>query len=214
MHKITIQNIDNAEKLLNFHGLKKQICDAGEKVEFFVLTGTDTDYRVTSEQVAVHCDEYIPGGCSRYSFVMPDMDVEIDVTVRESMLYTGPGSPMVGGPGQKTDGIAVMGMMNMGIPAMGMMNMGMMNMGMANVDVPNELMRNIQTGPVAFGLGNPDDPVPVPAAVASTAIGADDPNIPDPYPWEGKPKFCSECGASTKGAKKFCGSCGKPLFSD
>lgn len=33
----------------------------------------------------------------------------------------------------------------------------------------------------------------------------------DPFQWEGKPKFCSECGSSTKGADRFCLNCGYPL---
>ncbi len=35
---------------------------------------------------------------------------------------------------------------------------------------------------------------------------------PDPYPWDGKPKFCSECGVPTYGANKFCIECGARLL--
>lgn len=34
----------------------------------------------------------------------------------------------------------------------------------------------------------------------------------DSIDWKGKPKFCSECGASTKNSNKFCSECGTPLL--
>ena len=155
LYNVTIDGCDDAKKLRQFHALEKVQWEPGETVTFFVMTATDTDYRVTSAQAAVHCEEYSVGGMSTFSFVMPEEDVDVIVESRSSMtrlLLTNP-------------------------PAMGMM--GMPPVAMADL------------------MG---------AAAAPAEPAADE------HPWEGKPAFCAECGASTKHSNKYCAECGARLL--
>lgn len=152
-HKVTINGHEDAADLLMLYGLENPIHHSGDKVIFSILIATDTRYSVTSPQVSVSNDGNEPGGRRVYSFIMPDADVEIDVSQSSSMmnLFTN-GFPM---------------------PSMGMTMMDNMRMN------------------------NP-----------SASDSADE---IDSYPWEGKPKFCTECGVPTKGSNKFCRECGAPL---
>lgn len=154
MHKITINGHEDATELLNFYGLKKTMFEPGEEVSFSVHTATDTNYKVTSSAVCISCENYVSGGISTFSFIMPDKDVEIDVSSFSCMM-----NPYMNG---------------MPEPSIGMMAMGMMGMN---------------------SLANAN---PVTGSEAKQ--------------WEGKPKFCTECGASTKDFNKFCGECGAPLL--
>ena len=164
MHKVTIDGHENTEEFMNFYKLKKSMYEPGEKVTFSVHTATDTSYKVTSAQVSIRSEGYEPGGLSNYSFVMPDTDVEIEITSRSTMV-----NPYMNGAP---------------VPSMGMM--GIVTAGM---------MESLNAGMMGMSI---------PANTDST-------NDPDPYLWEGKPKFCAECGAPTKGSNKFCRECGAPL---
>ncbi len=46
----------------------------------------------------------------------------------------------------------------------------------------------------------------------NSLVNTDTATDADSFDWEGKPKFCSECGASTKNSNKFCRECGTPLL--
>ena len=86
MHKITIDGHEDATELMKFYGLRKAMFESGEVVTFSVLTATDTSYKVTSSEVHISCDNYASGGISTYSFIMPDKDVEIEVSSYNSMV--------------------------------------------------------------------------------------------------------------------------------
>ena len=157
-HKITIDGHENTEEFLNFYQLKKPMYEPGETVSFSVHTATDTSYSITSAQVRIDSEAYQPGGLSNYSFIMPDTDVEIEITSRSTMV-----NPYMNGQNP--------------FP-MGMMGMEMMNKGM--------------------GMNNPMNAGP---AINSASNS-----------WEGKPKFCPECGAPTNESNKFCRECGAALI--
>lgn len=164
MHKIIIDGREDEVELSRYYRLEKSMYEQGEMVNFSFPTATDTSYRVTSAQVKIRCEDYSVGGISKYSFIMPDTDVEIDVEANNTMV-----NPYMNGSA---------------LPSMGMMGTGMMGMSMMEM--------------MTMGMNGSDN------AEAVTN--------PDPYPWEGKPRFCSECGASTKASNKFCSECGAPLL--
>ena len=83
MHKVTINN-DN-----RLYGLDKDLFEEGERVEFRVIFATDTDYRITSEQVKVTLDRVEKGYEGVYCFIMPDEDVQVSVSSRNSMMKLG-----------------------------------------------------------------------------------------------------------------------------
>lgn len=148
MHKITINGHEDATELMDFYYLKKAMFESGKRVTFSVLTATDTNYNVTSSVVSISCEKYVSGGISTYSFIMPDEDVEIDVSSYGSMANS------------YTNGISELGM-------------GMMGM--------------------------------------NSLVSANFITCPESPQWEGKPKYCPECGSSTKDFNKFCGECGASL---
>lgn len=115
MHKITVNGQEDAEALMNFYGLKETMFEAGEAVTFSVHTATDTSYNVASSAVCISCENYVSGGLSTYSFIMPDKDVAIDIVSSGSMA-----NPYVNNmPAPGMMGTSMMGTMGM----MGMMGM-------------------------------------------------------------------------------------------
>lgn len=155
-HKITINGREDTAELKKYYSLKKPMYEVDETVSFSVHTATDTDYKVTSTQTSIRCEKYEPGGISTYSFIMPDTDVEIDISAQNSMV-----NPFMNGAP---------------MPGIGM---NMMAMGM-------------------MGMNSP--------MITESVINSDSNS------WEGKPKFCAECGAPTKDSNKFCRECGAPLL--
>lgn len=103
LHKVTINGLEDEEKLKLYHGLKKMMFEAGEKVEFFVVKATDTSYSVTAANARVSCDDG-----RNYSFYMPEEDVDVNVTSRSCMMNNMNNMPFS--------------------PAMGMMGMGGLSM--------------------------------------------------------------------------------------
>lgn len=108
LHKITIDGNEDATILMNFYGLKNTMFESGEMVTFSVLTATDTNYKVTSSAAHISCDNYVSGGSSTYSFIMPDRDVEIDISSYNSMV-----NPYMNGVPEMGMGMMAMGMMGM-----------------------------------------------------------------------------------------------------
>lgn len=108
LHKITIDGHEDATILMNFYGLKKTMFESGDVVTFSVLTATDTSYKVTSSEVHISCDNYVSGGSSTYSFIMPDKDVEIEISSYNSMV-----NPYMNGVPEMGMGMMAMGMMGM-----------------------------------------------------------------------------------------------------
>ena len=84
-HKVQINN-DN-----KLYGLDREYFEKGETVEFQVLFATDTDYRITSDQADVKLDRVEDGYKGIYFFMMPDEDVRVTVSSRNSMLALDPG---------------------------------------------------------------------------------------------------------------------------
>ena len=119
-HKISINGHEDVAKLMNFYGLKKTMFESGEVVTFSVHTATDTDYKVTSSLARISCENYVPGGISTYSFIMPDEDVEIDVSSYGSMM-----NPYMNGAPEPSMGMMTMCMMGMNGPVNADSNTGL-----------------------------------------------------------------------------------------
>ena len=83
-HKVQI-NSDNS-----LYGLNEDHFEEGERVEFCVMFATDTDYSVTSKQADVKLDKVEDGYKGIYCFVMPDEDVKVTVSSRNSMMAMNP----------------------------------------------------------------------------------------------------------------------------
>ena len=82
-HKVSINN-DN-----ELYGLHGDLFEEGERVEFVVCFATDTDYHVGSEQAKVTLDRVEKGYEGVYCFIMPDEDVHVEVSSRNSMMTLG-----------------------------------------------------------------------------------------------------------------------------
>lgn len=118
MHKITVNGQEDAEALMNYYGLEKTMFEAGEAVTFSVHTATDTSYNVASSAVCISCENYVSGGISTYSFIMPDKDVAIDIASSGSManpyVNNMPAPGMMGT--SMMEAMSMMGMMGMNSP--------------------------------------------------------------------------------------------------
>lgn len=74
------------------HGLFREYFTSGEKVNFTVMTGTDTSYYITSDQVRIETVDYSSGGLSVFCFVMPEMDVTVNIRSENTMTALPPKS--------------------------------------------------------------------------------------------------------------------------
>ena len=80
-HRVQI-NDDN-----RLYGLDRDLFEEGERVEFCVMFATDTDYAVGSDQADVKLDRVEDGYKGIYCFTMPDEDVKVTVSSRNSMTF-------------------------------------------------------------------------------------------------------------------------------
>lgn len=88
MYKITV----NGRKPLRD---TKEFAEAGELVEFILPAVTDVSTHVTSDKTQVRFDRYEDGRLY-YQFIMPDSDVDINVTTESTMVYREPSAPLMG----------------------------------------------------------------------------------------------------------------------
>ncbi len=72
------------------HGLFCDHFTPGEKVSFTVMTGTDTSYYITSDQVRIETVDYSVGGLSVFCFIMPESDVTVDIRSENTMMAVPP----------------------------------------------------------------------------------------------------------------------------
>ncbi|MBQ4254083.1 MAG: methyltransferase domain-containing protein [Erysipelotrichaceae bacterium] len=72
------------------HGLFRDHFAPGEKVSFTVMTGTDTSYYITSDQVRIETVDYSAGGLSVFCFIMPEMDVTVNIRSENTMTALPP----------------------------------------------------------------------------------------------------------------------------
>ena len=79
-------NIGNNNRL---HNVSRNMYEPGEKVYFHVMQPCDADLRITSEQVDITPEGGVPTGALVYSFVMPDCDVEVKISITNSMERLG-----------------------------------------------------------------------------------------------------------------------------
>lgn len=78
-HRVTI------DKYNSFYGLTRDYFAPGEIVRFRVSQPTDTSIYVSAEGVRLDKGAFEGGSC-HYSFIMPDRDVKVEITMRNTMM--------------------------------------------------------------------------------------------------------------------------------
>ena len=78
-HKVIIGR-DNS-----FYGLKKETYKEGEKVTFYIMIASDTNYYVTSNQVDFKIEDSNDYSKIYYSFIMPNEDVIVNIETKNDM---------------------------------------------------------------------------------------------------------------------------------
>lgn len=78
-HRVTI------DKYNSFYGLTRDYFAPGEIVRFRVSQPTDTSIYVSAEGVRLDKGAFEGGSC-HYSFIMPDRDVKVEITMHNNMM--------------------------------------------------------------------------------------------------------------------------------